>query len=189
MREDDRRTELFGGTMGGDARGPGPPPLKSCNKLFERKDDGSRVFKNKDYYRESTSMGVRDIIRRFEDIRTSAGVEEIQGCGLGGPEKSVMKQYLERKRTETYESPGKSRRVQREGLVQPEDSTKTPADGLGPGPGRLSRPPGPAWGGGPRAAPGSTDSLSLTSLLLIWEQGHSEEAGKMLLEPDFSSRE
>jgi hypothetical protein len=55
------------------------------------------VFKNKDYYRENMSMGVRDIIRRFEDIRTSAGVEEIQGCGLGGPEKSVMKQYLERK--------------------------------------------------------------------------------------------
>ena len=94
MREDDRRTELFGGTMGGDARGPGPPPLKSCNKLFERKDDGLGEFKNKDYYREGTSMGVRDIIRRFEDIRTSAGVEEIQGCRLGGPEKSVMIQYI-----------------------------------------------------------------------------------------------
>ena len=67
-----------------------------------------------------------------------------------------------------------------------------PSDGLGPDPGRPSRPPGPAWGGGPQAAPGSTGSRgqsSLTSLLLLWEQGHSEEGGIKLLEPGLSSEE
>jgi hypothetical protein len=67
-----------------------------------------------------------------------------------------------------------------------------PSDGLCPGPGGSPRPPGPAWGGGPGAAPRSTGSLgqaSLTSMLLLWEQGHSEAGGKKLLEPGLSLEE
>ena len=55
-----------------------------------------------------------------------------------------------------------------------------PSDGQCPGTGGSPRPSGPAWGGGQRAAPGSNGSLgqaSLASLLLLWEQGHSEAGG------------
>ena len=90
MREEERRTEIFLETMGGSGQESGATPLKSCNIRFEIKEAGSGMFKNRGYYRESTSVGVKEIIRRFEDIRTSAGEEDIKGGGLGQPEKSKI---------------------------------------------------------------------------------------------------
>ena len=71
MREEERRTEIFLETMGRSGQESGATPLKSCNKMFEINEAGSGMFKNKGYYRESTSIGVKEIIRRFEDIRSA----------------------------------------------------------------------------------------------------------------------
>ena len=190
MREGDR-TEIFLETMGRSGQESGATPLKSCNRRFEMKNAGSGVFINGGYYRDSTRVGVKEMIRSFEGIRTSAGERYSKGEGLGQPEKSKMTGYVTRSRTETYESPRKSRCIHHEDLVQPTDSSRTltprrgsrrsqttpsrrgrwarsaPSSGQAGG---APRPSGPAWGGGSQAAPRSTGSLgqaSLAGLLLL----------------------
>jgi hypothetical protein len=183
MREEERRTEIFLETMGGGGQESGATPLKSCNKLFEINKAGSGIFKNNGYYRESTSIGVKEIIRRFEDIRIlleRRTSKDADWVALKIRKIKIIYQDQGQRLTKVHGSPNGSN-------IRTTPSRRGRwARSPGPGPGGSPRPPGPAWGGGPRAAPGSTGSLgqaSLTSLLLLWERGQSEAGEKKLLEP------
>ena len=121
-------TELFFGTMGdGDGRyseivcksssttegGGGSSPTTSTVFLQDLKATGYKFMH--DY---KIGGGVKDLVRLFEDIRTSGHPDIKTGhrCGLGAVKEKKVRNMKKEEHQNTYESPGKRRRT--DGLGQ-----------------------------------------------------------------------